>query len=85
MRTARKQERKGLRSGVTNELSVFFKVVPGRAPYLREACRLGENDARRLAAFRKIATLTETRIVLFDEDTRAGFFREGVGVGGEWE
>lgn len=74
MTTAPKPQRKGLRSGVTNELSVFFRVLPGRAPTLREACKLGEKDPRRLAAFRKVATLTETRIVLFDDDTRAGFF-----------
>lgn len=74
MTTTGKPPRKGLRSGVTNELSVFFDVTPGRAGALREACKAGEKDERRLAAFRKIATLTETRIVVFDDDTRAGFF-----------
>lgn len=66
--------RKGLLSGVTNELSLFFKVLPGRAAALREGCKAGEKDERRITAFRKIATLTETRIVLFDDDTRVGFF-----------
>lgn len=74
MTTAGKAPRKGLRSGVTNELSVFFKLIPGRAEALRAACKAGEKDERRLAAFRKIATLTETRIVVFDDDTRVGFF-----------
>jgi hypothetical protein len=69
-----KPQRKGTKSGVTTELSVFLKVIPGRAEVIRQALQAAEHDPRRLAAFENIGTLTEARIVLFDNDTRLGFF-----------
>lgn len=71
---AAKPQRKGLKSGVTNELSCFFNVIPGRAEAMREAAKAADKDPRRLASFQKLAILTEARLVLFDNDTRFGFF-----------
>jgi hypothetical protein len=73
MAAATKPKRKGLRVGVTNELSIFFKVIPGRAEAIREACKGADRDPRRLASFQNIGTLTEARWVLFDNDTRLAF------------
>ena len=73
MAAATKPKRKGLRVGVTNELSIFFKVIPGRAEVIREACKAADRDPRRLASFKNIGTLTEARWVLFDNDTRLAF------------
>jgi hypothetical protein len=72
--TATKPQRKGLKSGVTTELSVFLKVIPGRAEAIRQGSKAADKDPRRLASFQKIAILTEARLVLFDNDTRLGFF-----------
>jgi hypothetical protein len=66
--------RKGLKSGVTNELSCFFKVIPGRAPAIRQASHAADGNPQRLEAFTKLGILTEARVVLFDNDTRLGFF-----------
>jgi len=71
---ATKPQRKGLKSGVTSELSCFFNVIPGRAAAIRQASKAADGDPRRLAAFQKIGILTEARLVLFDNDTRLGFF-----------
>jgi hypothetical protein len=71
---ATKPQRKGLKSGVTNELSVFFNVIPGRAEAIRQATKAADKDPRRLTSFQKIGILTEARLVLFDNDTRLGFF-----------
>jgi hypothetical protein len=73
MATATHPQRKGLRDGVTNELSIFLKVTPGRSEAIREACKAADGDPRRLASFQKIGTLTEARWVLFDNDTRLAF------------
>jgi hypothetical protein len=69
-----KPPRKGAKSGVTNELSCFFNVIPGRASAIRGAAKAADGDPRRLASFKKLGILTEARIVLFDNDTRLGFF-----------
>jgi hypothetical protein len=73
MATATRPQRKGLRSGVTNELSIFLKVLPGRAQAIREACKAADREPQRLASFQKLGILTEARWVLFDNDTRMAF------------
>jgi hypothetical protein len=70
---ATKPQRKGLKSGVTNELSCFFNVIPGRAAAIRQASKAADGDPRRLAAFQNLGILTEARVVLFDNDTRVAF------------
>jgi hypothetical protein len=70
---ATKPQRKGLKSGVTNELSCFFNVIPGRGVNIRQASKAADGDPRRLASFKNLGILTEARIVLFDNDTRLAF------------
>ena len=71
--STQRPKRKGLRSGVTNELSVFLKVIPGRAAAIREFAKAADADPRRLDSFKNIGILTEARLVLFDNDTRMAF------------
>jgi hypothetical protein len=71
--TATKPQRKGLKSGVTNELSCFFNIIPGRAAAIRQASKAADGDPRRLASFQNLGILTEARLVLFDNDTRLAF------------
>jgi hypothetical protein len=68
-----KPQRKGLKEGVTNELSCFFNVIPGRAAAIRQAAHAADGDPRRLEAFQHLGILTEARLVLFDDDTRLAF------------
>lgn len=42
--SAKRPQRKGLRSGVTNELSVFLKVIPGRAEAIREFAKEADRE-----------------------------------------
>ncbi|HEY6342551.1 MAG TPA: hypothetical protein VIY49_13745 [Bryobacteraceae bacterium] len=58
---------------MTNELSVFLNVIPGRAQAIREFAKAADRDPRRLDSFRNIGILTEARLVLFDNDTRLAF------------
>ena len=71
--SAKRPQRKGMRSGVTNELSIFLEVIPGRAEAIREASKAADRDPRRLDSFRNLGILTEARWVLFDNDTRMAY------------
>src|SRR6516162_7823805 len=80
--SAKRPQRKGMRSGVTNELSIFLEVIPGRAEAIREASKAADRDPRRLDSFRNLGILTEARWVLFDNDTRMAF---STVYEGEWD
>jgi len=70
---ARTPQRKGKRTGVASELSLFFKIKPGRAEDVRRRVQaVGTPEAYR--ELERIGTLTEGRMVLFDDDTRLGIF-----------
>jgi hypothetical protein len=58
---------------VTNELSIFMEVIPGRAEAIKEAAKAADRDPRRLKSFEDLGILTEARWVLFDNDTRMAF------------
>jgi hypothetical protein len=66
--------RKGAKTGVVNELSVFLKVKPGHEKQIREVFTSATGDPDRLAQGQKVlesvGTLHEARQVLFDNDTR---------------
>jgi len=64
--------RKGLRSGVASELSVFLKVKPGREQQIREVLThiTPEDEARGMQALAAVGTLHEGRNVLFDNGKR---------------
>jgi len=64
---------KGFAGWGDQRIEHFFKVIPGRAEVIREACKAADRDPRRLASFKNIGTLTEARWVLFDNDTRLAF------------
>jgi len=66
--------RKSKRDGVVNELSCFFKIKPGREEHVRKACEEADKDPLRLATLERLGTLTEARLVVFDNGTRLGFF-----------
>jgi hypothetical protein len=82
MTTQANPQRKSKRDGVASELSCFFTVKPGRAPYIREALKEADVNPLRLATFQRVGTLTEARLVLFDNETRLGFFTV---FEGEWD
>jgi hypothetical protein len=64
--------RKGRRTGVATELSVFLKVKPGREQQIREVLtrQSPEDMARGMQALADVGTLHEGRNVLFDNGTR---------------
>ena len=66
--------RKGRKSGIVNELSVFLKVKPGHEKQIREVFTAGDADPERPTRFKEelnsVGTLHEARMVLFDNDTR---------------
>jgi hypothetical protein len=68
--------RKGAKTGVVNELSVFLKVKPGHEKQIREVfTRTAAADAADQGALahkelESVGTLHESRQVLFDNDTR---------------
>jgi hypothetical protein len=66
--------RKGRKSGVVNELSVFLKVKPGHEKHIREVFAADDDDPDRPAKATKllnsVGTVHEARTVLFDDDTR---------------
>jgi hypothetical protein len=66
--------RKGRKSGVVNELSVFLKVKPGHEKQIREVFTGDDADADEPAKATKllnsVGTVHEARTVLFDNDTR---------------
>jgi hypothetical protein len=66
--------RKSKRDGVVSELSCFFNIKPGREGHVRQACEEADKDPLRLATFERLGTLTEARLVIFDNGTRLGFF-----------
>ena len=73
-RTPVASPRKGRKTGVVNELSVFLKVKPGHEKQIREVFTGDDADADRPAKAQKlldsVGTLHEARQVLFDNDTR---------------
>ncbi len=66
-------KRKGLKSGVMTEFTIFTKVKPGHEKAVREAIERAGHDPRRAEAVQEIGTLHEARYVLFDDDTRLLF------------
>src|SRR5581483_7914370 len=63
-------KRKGLRSGVATEFTVFTNVLPGHEQAARETIERATHDPRRGEAVQEIGTLHEARFVLFDNDRR---------------
>jgi len=74
MTTQETPQRKGLRYGVVSELSCIFKIKPGREEHVRRACAEADKDPLRLETFERLGTLTEARLVVFENGTRLGFF-----------
>ena len=74
MATQARPQRKSNSYGVANELSCIFKIKPGREEYIRRACKAGQEDPDRLAALKRVGTLTESRFVIFENGTRLAFF-----------
>ena len=66
-------QRKGYRSGVQTEFTVFPRVKPGDGQAVRDAIEQVTHDPRRAEAVQEIGTLHEARFVLFDNDTRLMF------------
>ncbi|HZR42556.1 MAG TPA: hypothetical protein VFB12_20715 [Ktedonobacteraceae bacterium] len=66
-------KRKGLRSGVATEFTVFTNVLPGHEQAARETIERATHDPRRGEAVQEIGTLHEARFVLFDNDRRLMF------------
>src|SRR5690349_12580755 len=66
-------KRKGFRSGVQTEFTIFMNVKPGEGKALREALHGFAHDPQRALAVKEIGTLHESRFVLFDNDTRLMF------------
>ncbi|MFL5695480.1 MAG: hypothetical protein ACJ797_00040, partial [Ktedonobacteraceae bacterium] len=68
--------RKGAKTGVVSELSVFLKVKPGHEKQIREvftsaaAADAADQGARAHKELESVGTLHEARQVLFDNDTR---------------
>jgi hypothetical protein len=66
--------RKGRKTGVVNELSVFLKVKPGHEKQIREVFAGDDANPDRPAQAQRlldsVGTLHEARQVLFDNDTR---------------
>jgi hypothetical protein len=66
--------RKGRKTGVVNELSIFLKVKPGHEKQTRAVFTGDDADVDRPAKATKllnsVGTVHEARIVLFDDDTR---------------
>src|SRR4051812_20283668 len=66
----------GVMVGPTSEFSLFFRVKPGQSEQLRASL----NDLLETPGYRPgdydvaIKTIHEARFVLFDDDTRLGFF-----------
>jgi hypothetical protein len=65
-------KRKSKSCGVGSELTVFFKVKEGHAKALRDQLAKWDANLSRAEGLRK-TTLTDTRFVLFDDDTRCLF------------
>jgi len=68
-----KPTRKSKKDGVANELTCFFKVIPGREEHIRKACEVSDANPARLAVLERVGTLTEARYVLFDNGTRIAY------------
>ena len=65
-------QRKSKQVGVGSELSVFFKVKPGQGSILRQKLAKWDVSVSRSEALKK-TTLSDTRFVVFDNDTRCLF------------
>jgi len=65
-------QRKSKQCGVGSELSVFFKVKPGQGSTLRQQLAKWDVSVSRADALNK-TTLSDTRFVVFDNDTRCLF------------
>jgi hypothetical protein len=63
-------QRKGKREGVASELSLFFKIKPGRAENIRQIVKQIVGGPRQYEELERMGTLTEARYVVFDDDTR---------------
>jgi hypothetical protein len=66
-------KRKGLRSGVMTEFTIFTNVKSGHEKAVREEIERATHDPRRAEAVQEIGTLHEARFVLFDNDRRLLF------------
>ena len=74
----------GIQVGPTSEFSLFFHVLPGHGPALREAIRaMMESPGYRPGDYQlPIAVIHEARFVPFDNDTRLLF---ATSFDGPWE
>ncbi|MGG2459500.1 hypothetical protein ACO0M4_06695 [Streptomyces sp. RGM 3693] len=77
-----KQARPGLRSGRTNEFTLFFNVKPGHGQQIREVFQQPGFEDRRKEISARIGTLHDARWVLFDDDARLMF---ATNFDGDWD
>ncbi|MGD3105485.1 hypothetical protein [Streptomyces sp. YGL11-2] len=80
--TTQQRKRPGLRSGRTNEFTLFFNVKPGHAQQIREIFQQPAFEEHRKEISARIGTLHDSRWVLFDDDTRLMF---ATNFDGDWD
>ncbi|MEU7899245.1 hypothetical protein AB0B45_41125 [Nonomuraea sp. NPDC049152] len=79
---AEKPSRPGLKSGRTNEFTLFFNVKPGHGQQIREIFQQPGFEEKRKEMSTRIGTLHDARWVLFDDDTRLLF---ATNFDGDWD
>ncbi|HUR02272.1 MAG TPA: hypothetical protein VM347_07025 [Nonomuraea sp.] len=77
-----KPARPGLKSGRTNEFTLFFNVKPGHGPQIRDIFQQPGFEEKRKEISARIGTLHDARWVLFDDDTRLLF---ATNFDGDWD
>ncbi|MFL4909791.1 hypothetical protein ACJ6WF_43360 [Streptomyces sp. MMS24-I2-30] len=74
--------RPGLKSGRTNEFTLFFDVKPGEGKLIRDIFLQPGFEEHRKEISTRIGTLHDARWVLFDDDTRLMF---ATNFDGDWD
>jgi hypothetical protein len=75
-------QRKSKQHGTTSEVSIFYKIKPGRAEYIRKVLKEFDEDPRRLPNLERMGILTEARYVVMNNDTQIGLF---TAFDGSWD
>ncbi|GGJ70987.1 hypothetical protein [Streptomyces brasiliensis] len=79
---ADQSSRPGLKSGRTNEFTLFFDVKPGEGQQIRDIFEQPGFEEHRKEVSARIGTLHDARWVLFDGDTRLMF---ATNFDGDWD
>lgn len=66
-------KRKGLKTGVVTEFTIFVPVIPGHEQAIRDVLEQMKGDPRRDEAIKQAGVLHEARFVLFDGGKRVLF------------